>query len=224
MTPKTRAKPVAAASVTTEETPYGVRIDSGGHALRGDETVSHGGADTGPTPFGLLLSGLGACTAITCGCTPSASSGRFTGVDVELSYLAPDRSTRWIDRMVTLHGPLDDEQRAKLAEIAEKTPSPRRCVPNRNPHDDPADPMTLLPAQRARGAVAAMRPPVAPTGWPREMPAPLTLRRSKSAGASSTRASRQGAWAAKASLSAMGWHGEGGGAGEGLLGGGQQAI
>ena len=42
--------------------------------------------------------------------------------DVELSYLAPDRSTRWIDRTITLHGPLDDEQRAKLAEIAEKTP------------------------------------------------------------------------------------------------------
>ena len=46
----------------------------------------------------------------------------FTGADVELSYLAPDRSTRWIDRLITLHGPLDDDQRAKLAEIAEKTP------------------------------------------------------------------------------------------------------
>ena len=30
--------------------------------------------------------------------------------------------TRWIDRVITLRGPLDDEQRAKLAEIAEKTP------------------------------------------------------------------------------------------------------
>lgn len=32
MAPKTRAKPVAAASVSGEEKPYGVRIDSGGHA------------------------------------------------------------------------------------------------------------------------------------------------------------------------------------------------
>jgi hypothetical protein len=29
LTPKTRAKPIAAASVTTEEKPHGVRIDSG---------------------------------------------------------------------------------------------------------------------------------------------------------------------------------------------------
>jgi hypothetical protein len=56
---------IATATVTSEERPYGVRINAGGHALRGDEPVDHGGADSGPTPFGLLLSGLGACTAIT---------------------------------------------------------------------------------------------------------------------------------------------------------------
>jgi hypothetical protein len=55
MAPKTRAKQVAAASVSGEEKPYGVRIDTGGHALRGDEPLSQGGGDTGPTPFGLLL-------------------------------------------------------------------------------------------------------------------------------------------------------------------------
>jgi putative redox protein len=122
MTPKTRAKPIAAASVTTEEKPYGVRIDSSGHPLRGDEPVSHGGADTGPTPFGLVLSGLGACTAITLRMYAERKQWPLTGVGVELSYLAPDRSTQWIDRAITLHGTLDDGQRAKLAEIAEKTP------------------------------------------------------------------------------------------------------
>ena len=122
MAPKTRARPIAGASVTAEEKPYGVRIDSGGHALRGDEPASHGGGDTGPTPFGLLLSGLGACTAITLRMYAERKQWPLTGVEVELSYLAPDRSTRWIDRTITLHGPLDDEQRTKLAEIAEKTP------------------------------------------------------------------------------------------------------
>jgi putative redox protein len=48
---------IATATVTSEETPYGVRINTGGHALRADEPAGHGGADTGPAPFGLLLSG-----------------------------------------------------------------------------------------------------------------------------------------------------------------------
>ena len=43
-----REHTIATATVTSEEKPYGVRIDAGGHALRGDEPVSQGGADTGP--------------------------------------------------------------------------------------------------------------------------------------------------------------------------------
>ncbi len=112
---------VATATVTSEEKPYGVRIDAGGHALRGDEPVDHGGADTGPAPFGLLLSGLGACTAITLRMYAERKSWPLAGVDVTLTYIVKDRNTRWIDRLITLHG-VDDDQRARLAEIAEKTP------------------------------------------------------------------------------------------------------
>jgi putative redox protein len=115
---------VAAATVASEEKPYGVRIDAGGHALRGDEPVDHGGADSGPTPFGLLLSGLGACTAITLRMYAERKSWPLAGVDVTLTYIVKDRNTRWIDRLITLHG-VDDDQRAKLAEIAERTPVTR---------------------------------------------------------------------------------------------------
>ena len=120
--PQPRFEPVAVASVTSDEQPYGVRIDSGGHALRGDEPASHGGGDTGPAPFGLLLAGLGACTSITLRMYAEREQWPLAGADVELSYIVLDRSTRWIDRKITLRGPLDDGQRAMLTGIAEKTP------------------------------------------------------------------------------------------------------
>lgn len=119
-----RDRTIATATVTSEEKPYGVRIDAGGHALRGDEPARSGGADTGPTPFGLLLSGLGACTAITLRMYAERQGWPLAGIDVELSYVVKDKNTRWIDRLITLHG-LDEEQRAKLAGIAEKTPVTR---------------------------------------------------------------------------------------------------
>jgi putative redox protein len=92
--------------------------------LRGDEPVDRGGADTGPAPFALLLSGLGACTAITLRMYAERKSWPLAEVDVKLTYIVADRDTRWIDRLITLHG-VDDDQRAKLAEIAEKTPVTR---------------------------------------------------------------------------------------------------
>jgi putative redox protein len=113
---------VATAMVASEEKPYAVRVDTGGHALRGDEPVDHGGGDTGPRPFGLLLSGLGACTAITLRMYAERKNLPLDGVDVQLIYTVKDRATRWIDRVITVRGPLDDKARSKLAEIAEKTP------------------------------------------------------------------------------------------------------
>jgi len=85
---------IATASVTSEETPYGVRISTGGHALRGDEPADHGGADSGPAPFGLLLSGLGACTAITLRMYAERRSWPLAGVNVELTYVVKDRDTK----------------------------------------------------------------------------------------------------------------------------------
>jgi putative redox protein len=119
-----RDRAIATATVTSEETPYGVRINTGRHALRADEPADRGGADTGPAPFGLLLSGLGACTAITLRMYAEHQGWPLAGVDVELTYVVEGRDTRWIDRLITLHG-VDEGQRAKLADVAEKTPVTR---------------------------------------------------------------------------------------------------
>jgi putative redox protein len=121
-TTQPQAHRIADATATVGTARYHVDIQSGPHRLTADEPVDHGGADTGPMPFGLLLSGLGACTAITLRMYADRKDWPLEGLDVQLTYTVQDRATRWIDRVITLHGPLDDDQRAKLAEIAEKTP------------------------------------------------------------------------------------------------------
>lgn len=117
-----RDEVIATAMVASEERPYAVHVDAGGHALRADEPVAHGGGDTGPPPFGLLLAGLGACTAITLRMYAERKNLPLEGVDVQLTYTVKDRATRWIDRVITVRGPLDEKARSKLADIAEKTP------------------------------------------------------------------------------------------------------
>jgi len=116
---------IAAANVVGEAKPYGVRIDAGGHSLRSDEPVDHGGQDTGPTPFALVLSGLGACTAITLRMYAERNDWQLDGIHVQLTYHVKDKETRWIDRVIALAGELDDAQRATLATIAERTPVTR---------------------------------------------------------------------------------------------------
>ncbi len=97
-----------------------------------------------PTPVRLRSAcccpGLGACTAVTLRMYAEHQSWPLAGVDVELTYVVKDRNTRWIDRLITRHG-VDEDQRAKLAEIAEKTRSPGwsgrepRSVPPPGPPD-----------------------------------------------------------------------------------------
>ena len=119
------AEKVAEATARIGTDRYHTDLQAGRHALAGDEPADHGGADTGPPPFGLLLSGLGACTAITLRMYADRKGWPLEGVDVELVYTVKDREHRWINRQITLRGPLEDDQRARLAEVAEKTPVTR---------------------------------------------------------------------------------------------------
>ncbi|MBV6492916.1 MAG: hypothetical protein LDLANPLL_00921 [Turneriella sp.] len=52
-------------TATNENAKYRVRIANGTHTVYADEPLPQGGGDTGLNPYELLLSSLGACTAIT---------------------------------------------------------------------------------------------------------------------------------------------------------------
>lgn len=103
------------------------------HALA-DEPTSSGGTDRGMTPYGLLAAGLGACTSMTIRMYARRKGWPLAHVRVDVSHgkihaedaaEGGDQSGGQIDlfrREITLEGDLDDEQRARLLQIAGKCP------------------------------------------------------------------------------------------------------
>ncbi|MEV8413646.1 OsmC family protein [Streptomyces niveus] len=115
----------AAVVATGAGSDYRVDIRAGRHPLAADEPESVGGADTAPTPVGLLLSALGSCTVITLRMYAQRKQWPLSEVRVRLAYeKGPDRAGR-ITRRIELTGDLDDARRARLLEIADRTPVTR---------------------------------------------------------------------------------------------------
>lgn len=98
---------------------YRTEIEVGGHAIIADEPASLGGQGVGPAPYDLLLASLGACTAITLRMYADRKGWPMESVEVALRLHGKDE--RRIDRVLTIAG-LDDEQQARMADIAERTP------------------------------------------------------------------------------------------------------
>lgn len=116
---------LGAAVATLGGPDYHVDIRVGRHVLAADEPSSHGGEDTAPTPMGLLLSALGSCTAVTLRMYAERKGWALDEVRVHTAYeQGPDGAHR-ITRRIDLDGALDDAQRARMLEIAERTPVTR---------------------------------------------------------------------------------------------------
>jgi len=109
------------------------RVRIGRHVLRADEPVRLGGQDTGPTPYELLLAALGACTAMTLRLYADREGWPLEDVRVDLRHRkihASDCAScetqvgmlDRIERRLDLVGPLDEAQRARLREIADRCP------------------------------------------------------------------------------------------------------
>jgi uncharacterized OsmC-like protein/fermentation-respiration switch protein FrsA (DUF1100 family) len=105
----------------------------GPHRLLADEPVAAGGEDSGPGPYDFLLAGLGACTSMTMRLYAERKSLPLERVTVTLRHSkihaedCAECETKTgmldqIERVITIDGALDAEQRTKLMEIADKCP------------------------------------------------------------------------------------------------------
>jgi len=119
--------------VTELGPPYAQSVTAGGHVLVADEPAKVGGGDRGPAPYDLLLAALGACTAMTLRMYANRKEWPLDGVSVSLTHerihasdcASCETSEGRVDRLtreITLRGPLDDAQRDRLVEIADRCP------------------------------------------------------------------------------------------------------
>ena len=119
------------------------KIVVGPHRLVADEPKDIGGDDEGPTPYDLLLAALGSCTSITVTMYARRKSWPLQGVTARLRHskihatdcAECETKEGKIDRIeldIEFAGPLSDEQRSKLLEIAEKCPVHRTLVSETN--------------------------------------------------------------------------------------------
>ncbi|MET0538315.1 MAG: bifunctional alpha/beta hydrolase/OsmC family protein [Xanthobacteraceae bacterium] len=128
--------PERAGMVVVRETRAGrlqQEIRVGRQRLLADEPVTAGGLDSGPGPYDLVLAGLGACTSMTVRLyaerkalpldrvTVRLAHSRIHAADCENCETKEGMLDR-IDRVITLSGNLDEDQRKRLLGIADKCP------------------------------------------------------------------------------------------------------
>src|SRR5262245_17665202 len=118
--------------IVRSETGLAQEIVSGRHRWHADEPMPFG-TDIGPSPYELLLASLGACTSMTLQLYAQRKGIDLHGVTVRLKHFRIDAEDcrdcetkngflDRIDREIELRGHLDETQKQRLLEIANRCP------------------------------------------------------------------------------------------------------
>jgi uncharacterized OsmC-like protein len=130
-----------AAVVTTAGGKFRQTVRIGPNTLVADEPERDGGDDAGPAPHEWILAGLGACTSMTLKMYADRKGWPLENVEVTVEGHHVEGAFV-MTRHVRVTGALDDEQRARLLEIANKCPV----------HKSLTGPIRIVTDLAARGA------------------------------------------------------------------------
>ena len=111
---------------------YKTILSNGRHEIIADEPTP-AGKDLGPTPYDFLLMALGSCVSMTIRMYADRKGWDLEAVEVHLNQQreyakdceeceSEDGFVHFIEKEVKLLGNLDETQRARLLEIADKCP------------------------------------------------------------------------------------------------------
>jgi putative redox protein len=120
-------------AVLEQKDGYTTKMDLGNHKLIADEPEDLGGNNKGPSPYELLSSALASCTAITIQMYARRKGWELFNVEVHVSHKkdhckdcenAEDQSSKIeiFKREIYLVGNLEDKQKKRLLNIANKCP------------------------------------------------------------------------------------------------------
>lgn len=109
------------------------RVQAGAHTLVADEPADHGGDDFGPDPYKYLAAALGSCTVMTLNMYARRKGLEIERVRCEVTHdrvHAEDceecESTAGkvdrLTRVIAIEGNLNDDQRRRMLEIADRCP------------------------------------------------------------------------------------------------------
>ena len=112
---------------------FTTQIVTGKHQLIADEPISFGGNDFGPSPYDLVTAGLGTCTAMTLHLYAKRKKWDLESVTIDINHGKihaedcencedPSKKIDHFDKTIVLNGNLDDQQKQRLLEIADRCP------------------------------------------------------------------------------------------------------